>query len=93
MRSRYSAFALGDVDYINLTWHPDTRPADLALDADQRWTHLEIVSTQGGGPFHAKGVVEFRAHYRQNRQRGVLHERSQFVRDGGRWLYLDGVIA
>ncbi|MBM7776151.1 SEC-C motif-containing protein [Actinokineospora baliensis] len=93
MRSRYSAFALGDVDYVSRTWHPDTRPTDLVLDADQRWTLLEIVATEGGGPFHAKGAVEFRAHYRHNRDRGVLHERSRFVRDGGLWLYLDGVIA
>lgn len=35
MRSRYSAFAVSDADYLRTTWHSSTRPADLALDADR----------------------------------------------------------
>ena len=34
MRSRYSAFAVGDAGYLLRTWHPSRRPADLALDPD-----------------------------------------------------------
>ncbi|WP_018682945.1 YchJ family protein [Actinokineospora enzanensis] len=98
MRSRYSAFALGDVDYLLRSWHPDTRPGELVLDPDQRWVRLEIVETTGGGLLHANGTVEFNAHYRHSAHDGhrghpgVLHERSRFTRDGGRWVYLDGQV-
>lgn len=90
MRSRYSAFAVGDADYLLRSWHPSTRPAAVTLDTGQRWTGLEIVATTGGGPLHAEGTVEFRAHYRHHKQRGVLHERSRFTRVDGTWTYLDG---
>ncbi len=93
MRSRYSAFAKGDAEYVNRTWHPDTRPADLDLEPGQVWTGLEIVSTVGGGPLHAKGTVEFKAHFRHHGRTGVLHETSRFVRAGGKWVYLDGKIS
>lgn len=91
MRSRYAAFAVGDVTYLLLTWDPSTRPATLTLDPDQRWQRLEIVESTGGGLLHTEGVVEFRAHYRQGGRDGVLHERSRFRRVAGRWVYLDGV--
>lgn len=86
MRSRYSAFAVGDAAYLRASWHPTTRPARLDLDSALRWLGLEIVHALGG-MFDTEGVVEFRARH----DRGVVHERSRFVRDGGRWLYLDGV--
>lgn len=90
MRSRYSAFVLGEVGYLLRTWHPDTRPPSLTLDPARRWTGLEIVATTGGGPLHATGTVEFRAHYRAGGVRARQHERSRFRRDAGRWAYLDG---
>jgi DNA-binding PadR family transcriptional regulator len=71
------------------SWHPTTRSANL--DPDQRWTRLEILSTAGGGLFNTEGAVEFRAHYRTaDDQTGSMHEPSPFVREDGRWLYLDG---
>jgi SEC-C motif domain protein len=90
MRSRYSAFATGDAEYLLQSWHPDTRPRTLTLDPAQQWERLEIVATTGGGPLHAEGTVEFRAHYRHRAQPGVLHERSRFARVDGRWVYVDG---
>lgn len=45
MRSRYSAFAVGDADYLRATWHPSTRPADLDLDDDVEWRRLDVVRT------------------------------------------------
>jgi SEC-C motif-containing protein len=91
MRSRYSAFAIGDPAYLLHSWHPSTRPAELSLDPGQRWTRLEILSTTGGGLLHAEGTVEFRAHYRTADGRsGSMRENSRFVRENGRWLYLDG---
>ncbi|MFE0023127.1 YchJ family protein [Amycolatopsis sp. NPDC059021] len=91
MRSRYSAFAVGDAGYLLRTWHPSARPANLDLDPAQRWIRLEILGHTGGGLLQAEGTVEFRAHYRHDGQRGVLHENSRFVREGGQWLYLDSL--
>jgi SEC-C motif-containing protein len=91
MRSRFSAFAVGDEPYLLRTWHPDTRPPRLDLDPAQRWTGLEVLRTTEGGPFHAEGTVEFRAHCSERGQADVLHEHSRFVRVGGSWVYLDAI--
>jgi SEC-C motif-containing protein len=90
MRSRFSAFAVADAGYLLGSWHPSTRPAKLDLDEETRWTVLEIVETVRGGPFDELGTVAFRAHYRTPDVRGVLAERSRFLREDGRWWYLDG---
>ncbi|MEW2384599.1 YchJ family protein [Micromonospora sp. NPDC047707] len=90
MRSRYSAFAVGDAAYLLRTWHSTTRPARLRLETDERWTGLEVVDTELGGLFDTTGTVEFRAHYRERGRPGTLTERSRFVREDGRWVYLDG---
>ncbi|BBX03152.1 hypothetical protein BST36_04810 [Mycolicibacterium moriokaense] len=90
MRSRYSAYAVGDLDYIWQTWHPRTRPETLTPDTGLRWTGLEIVDTVDGQPGDATGEVEFRAHYLKDRRSGTLHERSRFAFRARRWLYVDG---
>ncbi len=92
MRSRFSAFALGDAAYLLRSWSRTTRPASLELDAGTTWRRLQIVDTAGGGAADAEGVVEFRASYRDAEGVGLLHERSRFVREDGRWVYLDGVV-
>jgi SEC-C motif domain protein len=91
MRSRYSAFVLGRPEYLRETWHPTTRPADLDLDGAVRWTGLDVLATTGGSPLEAAGTVEFRASYVVAGRAGAQHERSRFLRERGRWLYLDGV--
>ncbi|TDW66959.1 SEC-C motif-containing protein [Curtobacterium sp. PhB25] len=93
MRSRFSAFALGLPEYLLLTWHPRTRPAALEFDASQRWTRLDILTTTSGGPFDSQGTVAFRAWWRSDDDRGTLEETSEFVREQGRWFYVDGVVA
>lgn len=90
MRSRYTAFALGDVAHLLDTWHPSTRPGSLDLEPDRRWLHLSVESCSGGGPFDSDGTVCFAAVYRAPGGRGELHERSRFVRENGRWYYVDG---
>ncbi len=90
MRSRYSAFAFGRRPYLRSTWAPATRPRDVDLDDGVVWRRLQIVDTARGGPGDDTGVVEFRAAFRSAEGAGVLHERSRFVRLGGRWMYLDG---
>jgi SEC-C motif-containing protein len=91
MRSRYSAFVVGDADYLLATWHPTTRPRALDLDPDVRWTGLDVLATTGGALLGAEGTVEFRAHYVRDGAAGSQHENSRFVREGGLWRYLDGV--
>ncbi len=91
MRSRYSAFAVGDPDYLKATWHDTTRPKVLELDADRRWYRLDILRTERGGPFDIEGVVEFRAYHRSPDGKGSQHEVSRFVREDGRWWYVDAV--
>ena len=92
MRSRFSAFALGLREYLLASWHPSTRPGSLDLDADVVWRRLQLVDTVAGGPDDAEGIVEFRASYRDARGAGLLHERSRFIREAGRWAYLDGEV-
>jgi SEC-C motif-containing protein len=88
MRSRYSAFAVGDTAYLLRTWHPSARPPTLSLDPNLVWTRLAVLETHDGGLFDATGTVQFRAVYRQQGQRGVLAETSRFVRQDGHWSYL-----
>lgn len=90
MRSRFAAFTAGDVPWLLRTWHPSTRPADLDLTDNPRWRGLQIVDVVDGGADATAGVVEFRATYLQDDEIGVLHERSRFVRESGRWYYVDG---
>lgn len=92
MRSRYSAFVVGDVDHLVRSWHPRTRPATVALDTDLTWTGLSITDTDAGQPGDRTGVVEFIARYRIGGDPGELHERSRFEFRAGRWWYLDGDI-
>lgn len=95
MRSRYTAFVLRDTGYLSRTWHASTRPdaEELQLDEQQRWVRLDVLETTGGGPFDDEGVVLFEARWRRGPERGVLRERSTFVREQRRWSYLDGELA
>jgi SEC-C motif-containing protein len=91
MRSRYSAFAVGDAGYLLRTWHPSARPPALELDPALEWTRLAVLETDGGGLFDAAGTVRFRAIYVQDGKRGVLAETSRFIRQDGLWTYLGPV--
>ena len=88
MRSRYSAFVLGDVPYLLATWHTSKRPAELALEAGCKWLGLEIKQQRGTGADSAE--VEFVARFRVGGKAVRQHERSRFVREDGRWFYVDG---
>jgi SEC-C motif-containing protein len=94
MRSRYTAFALGDEPHLLRSWHPSTRPASVTFVAGQRWTRLDVLATVAGDLLDREGEVEFRAHYERRGGTGALHELSRFVRDDeGRWVYLGPVEA
>ncbi len=91
MRSRYTAFAVGDLDHLFRTWHPRTRPRDLSLPVDRRWTGLRVVATHDGGADDQSGTVEFAASYATAAGPGVQREVSRFERRAGRWVYVDGL--
>ncbi|QTX05629.1 YchJ family protein [Agromyces archimandritae] len=92
MRSRYSAFATENADYLLESWHPSTRPAELELDPRQRWYRLDIVKRERGRPLDLDGIVEFIAYFRFDGGADSLHERSRFRWEGGRWYYVDGAV-
>lgn len=88
MRSRFSAYVVGDGAYLIRTWHPRTRPPELDVDLDAASYLLEIVATSAGGPDDDDGLVDFVAQLGSE----VIRERSTFVRRAGRWMYVDGVL-
>jgi SEC-C motif domain protein len=90
MRSRYIAYTFGREDYLLATWHPSTRPAELGLaeDATARWIGLEMKRHEQQDADHA--IVEFIARFKVNGRAHRLHEISRFVRESGRWFYVDG---
>jgi SEC-C motif-containing protein len=90
MRSRFTAFAIADRDHLERSWALETRPVEIRLDPARRWTRLEVLSVVDGRELAATGVVEFRAHYEIAGVAGELHERSNFRRDHGHWVYVDG---
>jgi SEC-C motif-containing protein len=102
MRSRYSAYVLRDEAYLRATWHASTCPPDPILSDDEglHWLGLEVKSAlrirqpaAESAPASAEAdhaSVEFVARYKIKGRAHRLHEVSRFVREGGRWFYLDG---
>ncbi len=89
MRSRYSAYAVGLIDYLLATWHPSTAPGELEL-SPVKWIGLEVLRAEATGD---AGIVEFVARCRVNGRAQRMHETSRFVRQDGRWYYIDGQVA
>ena len=81
---------LEDGDYLQRTWHPTTREADLGVGDGTAWHGLTVVSTSGGDLDDTEGMVEFVAVCRVKGTPGTLREISRFVREDGRWYYVDG---
>ena len=91
MRSRYSAYVLGLEDYLLATWHASTRPAALNLGdgTPPKWLGLEVKAHTAGDD---GATVEFVARCRVGGRAQRMHELSRFLREDGRWFYVDGVI-
>lgn len=89
MRSRYAAFVLENADYLLATWHPSTRPASIDFTPGQQWLSLKVEAADTDGD---RATVTFTARSRIGGASQVLHETSRFVREDGRWLYVDGVV-
>ena len=89
MRSRYSAFVVQDVDYLYETTHfskrkSNSKNAYLKSAKNTKWLKLEIIDA-------VFDRVEFKAYYLNRKfKTEILHERSNFKLEDGKWYYVDG---
>ena len=89
MRSRYAAYVLKLEDYLLATWHPRTRPPSLSFDqSPRRWLGLKVLRHEEAAADSA--IVEFIARYKASGRVHEVREASRFVREDGRWLYVEG---
>lgn len=94
MRSRYTAFVNKDADYLVATWHPDRNPQAFRHELEQgfagtEWLGLTIFATEDGRSAD-EGFVSFVARFRDKEKSGAIIERSRFLKQNGRWFYIDG---
>lgn len=97
MRSRFSAYVVGAIDYLVATTLPASRTAHLrdgyqSTHNEIEWLGLEVLSTWRGGELDKVGKVEFCATYLQQGQAAEHHELSRFRKRGGEWFYVDGEV-
>lgn len=98
MRSRYSAYATGQIEYILRSTHPSTRKFHDAQSLEEWakssvWQKLEIVAKSEGSAKDKKGTVEFKAYFLDaDRHPQVHHELSNFAKELGKWFFVDGKI-
>ncbi len=85
MRSRYSAYAIHNEEYLLASWHASTRPKSIDADPSVQWIRLKILDAN-----ISKELVEFVATFRLNGKAHKLREKSRFVFEDGKWFYLDG---
>ncbi len=95
MRSRYSAFATANINYLLNTHHKHTRPTKEKKDIlkwtkSVKWIRLEIINTQKGTSHDIEGYVEFKAFYEENGKLECIHENSYFVKEDNLWYYKSG---
>jgi len=87
MRSRYSAWALGETAYLRETWHSLHRPDDFSADPRSLWLGLEVLASAED---ENRARVEFEARFLCDGRVDAIHENSDFVFEDGRWLYTRG---
>ena len=96
MRSRYSAFATGNGNYLIQSQSIQTREESnkeevIRWAKSVKWIKLEIIHSINGGKKDSTGIVEFKAYYKRNFLNYSIHERSKFVKEKGKWYYLEGI--
>ena len=98
MRSRFSAFCIADGKYLHKSQHTTTRPKIKSERKDVikwaksvTWIGLEIISTTKGTVNDDLGTVEFKANYLENGEPSHIHEKSNFEKENGHWVYVDGI--
>lgn len=98
MRSRYTAFAMGEVGYLLATWADETRANINAQQLNDscsstEYLSLKILSKSAGTRTHIDGKVEFSVCYKSKSKTHTHHEFSRFVKTNGCWKYLDGDVS
>jgi SEC-C motif-containing protein len=97
MRSRFSAYAMAKVDYL-ISTRPEAKRGDEDRDELIQYckavscVSLKIVSKEKGGKADETGIVTFHASLQANGRRNLHIETSNFVRENGKWVYVDGVV-
>ena len=97
MRSRYTAYAMGVVEFLYKT---SSTKVKKEFDADNsrkwaesaKWTGIEILKESDGKAGDTTGSVEFIAHYTVNKTVFNHHEKADFEKINGEWLFMDGKI-
>jgi len=98
MRSRFTAYQTVQAEYIYNTTHANTRGQYKLNEIyswarENSWSKLEIISVEHGNTRDTRGIVEFKAYFRdKNEKDQIHHERSTFLKEDGQWFYLDGEI-
>ncbi|MEL4013343.1 YchJ family protein [Dryocola clanedunensis] len=94
MRSRYSAYVMQEAEYLVATWHPAARYDSLTTDisasfANTQWLGLTVFEEAAGKDPH-EGYVSFIARFKDKEHESAIIERSRFLKETGRWYYVDG---
>lgn len=97
MRSRYTAYAIKNLEYLRDTLLPEERD-EFDIEAARKWSEtaqwdgLDILHTEDGGPDDETGIVDFVARYSQSGVRQAHRELGSFRKQDGQWLYVDGEV-
>ena len=95
MRSRYTSYVNGEIDYLRESTHPDDRgdfDSQSTRDWSEKsqWQKLEIITTKGGGPDDTEGFVEFIAFFAREGVDQKHHELASFKKSENQWYFSDG---
>ena len=97
MRSRYTAFAVGELDHVERSHHVSTKK-ELEMESvrswalSSEWLGLEIRETDKGQAKDTTGKVEFKCTFIFNGAEQTHHELSTFQKEGDEWFFVDGVM-
>lgn len=96
MRSRYSAHVKQLVQYIIDTYHPSCHAEEfrngILESTELEWRKLKVLSSHLSTMSPYEGFVSFKATYSENNQLHQLKEHSRFLKENGKWYYIDGEI-
>lgn len=94
MRSRYCAFVMKDANYLINTWHPDCQAGSFRAEIEAGFAHTQwlglTIYEEAPGRNDDEGFVSFVARYSEQGKFGAIIERSRFLKEQGRWYYIDG---